>query len=181
MKTREYNAISAIFKNLLKEEQRGFRFFSDAAKYCDDLHMKSLFEKLASAEVEHIDLLQAEMNRLQNMRDSLKEDHLLRTRTIEYADKEIPLIIIDPDDKSDIAVDAVTLFKVDEFKTLFEKLSMDGIYRLAMRIEFDNCKYLVEASHKMKSPDSRKILLKLAQEEKEHFLWIEAQRKKTKT
>jgi rubrerythrin len=181
MKTREFNAISTILDSLLKEEQRGQRFFADAAKYSDSISVKTLFEKLAAAEREHIDLLKVEIHKLEQLKGSLKRDDLQRFRSMEYDDKEIPLIIIDPDADVEVDMPTLSLFKVEDFKKLFEDITLDKIYTLAMRVEFDNFKYLIDASKKMVSQDSRALLLRLAQEEKDHFIWIENHRKKIRS
>jgi rubrerythrin len=178
MKTKEYSAIAKILDNLLKEEQRGLRFFIDAAKYSVSASVKMLFEKLAAEEREHIEVLSAEKHKLEGMKGGLKKDDLQRMRSIEYDDKEIPLIIIDPDEDMEVDVPTLTLFRADDFNELFKDITIDKIYKLAMRVEFDNFKYLVDASKKMGTQDSRALLMKLAEQEKEHFKWIESHRKK---
>jgi rubrerythrin len=177
LKRSESDIILNVFDLLLHEEQRGRKFFADSSKFVNDLHSKALLEKLAIEENNHIDILKAERLNVQNNLAKFFRTGSVRKKVIEYNEKELPVFDLSEPDMIEIDLPLLKLFEAEDFQNLLQKISTTKILQLAMRIEFQNFKYLVESSKLMVSKNARDILLHLAQEEKKHFLWLQTQQK----
>ncbi len=171
MKKSEYDAIIEVLENLLKEEKRGKQFYKDATKVVKPLPARKLMEQLFLAETEHVDVLLKEKEQAEMLKDSVVPDEIsLPTTTFDFAEIAV---FEDPNESNKIEIPIFELFKSGDMDKLFEKCSVEDVFSLAKRIERDNFKYLVDAAKKMVTRPAYDRLIKLAHEEKEHFLWLQ--------
>jgi rubrerythrin len=167
----EFNVMDKVLEELLREEQRGQRFFSDASRFSSLQQAKQTFEWLAVEENRHVDLLTALQRDLRAGQPHRKPAGPgVTQRTIDYAGETLPVFEIDWSITDQVQVPHLELFKADEFKKLLESATVRDILRLAMRVEFDNFKYLVDLAKLMKVKASQAMLLGLADEERQHFV-----------
>ncbi len=171
MKESEFNNLVKIIENLIQEETRGQRFFADAAAFVTDPRAKDLFHRLSLQEIEHRNKLESVRRNIVGNRSTLI-DSGVRTRRIEYDGNEIPIFFVNAESETHIDPPALNLFKAEEFRKLLEHCTVREIIKLAMRIEFDNFGFLIEAAKARFDAAGRKILLALADEEKQHYLWL---------
>ncbi|GEM_PF-6020341 len=171
MKEPEFNNLVKIIENLIQEETRGQRFFADAAAFVKDPRAIELFQRLSLQEIEHREKLESVRRNIVRNRSTLI-DSGVRTRRIEYDGGEIPIIFVHAESETRIDPPTLNLFKAEEFKKLLEHCTVREIIRLSMRIEFDNFGFLIEAAKARFDAAGRKIFLALADEEKQHYLWL---------
>ncbi|MCD4655003.1 hypothetical protein K8T06_13845 [bacterium] len=164
--------LKRLFEELIREERRGQRFFSDAARYVDDPRAKRLFEYLAIEETRHLDVLKAVWK-------TIADDSALREKSktlaspvqiIEYAGVAHPVFSLDDKPMAEITIPNFELFKVNEFNEILENLSLESVLEFAMKIEFENTKYIVGFMQYFKNRKYIDLLRKLADDEKDHFI-----------
>ncbi len=161
--TKKQVFLERIFEVLIREEKRGGKFFSDAAKFVSDPKIKALFERLAADEERHV-------HELETIRTSFRNAATSRERKMSYAGGTVSLI-----DLSDMVtgygkLPHFELFKADEFQKLLQAATTDEILKFAMQIEFDNAKYLQQCMEATPLNNQKKILRDLILEEKGHFI-----------
>lgn len=164
----EENVILELLGNLIREENRGQRYFKEAGQISREPDVKKLFEKLAEDERNHLEVLT-------RMRASIVDGSRMthRQKSIMVDGKAVNVL-----DLSDMAMDTtdlpqLDLFKNDEFADLFSSISIKSVLEYAMKIEYDNARYIKEFLQYIHSKKFRDILLQLIQEEKEHFIALQ--------
>jgi rubrerythrin len=172
MKRSECEAIIDVLENLLKEEKRGKQFFRDAAKSVTSIPARQLLEKLVMAETEHVEILLMEKEQIEAVKHKMVQDEIA-LQQVSYDAAEIPEFENPISEENSISIPILELFKEGNLNELLEKCSFDDIISMAKKVEVDNFKYLVAAAKKMFSRKAFEHLIKLANEEKEHFLWLQ--------
>jgi len=164
--------LKKLFKELIREESRGKRFFSDAARFVKDPKAKRLFEYLALEETRHLDVLNAIWKARLSDPPAIEKKKLTGTHTevIEYAGSAQPVFYLQDKPMSEIDIPEFELFKADDFQEILEDASLESILKFAMKIEFENSKYIVGFMKYLQNREYIDLLKKLADDEKEHFI-----------
>lgn len=157
-----------ILDNLIREEKRGHQYFREAAIISSDPEVKRLFEKLSEDELEHLEIL----TKLREFREALRQSQSSR-KTIRM-DGEIVNIL----DLSDMASQPADLPRIDlfnnrEFAELFKSISPRAVVEYAMKIEYDNARYIKDFAQHIESRQHRELLIRLIEQEKQHFLALQ--------
>ncbi|MBN1552138.1 hypothetical protein JW979_11735 [bacterium] len=182
MNAEEFKFVIDLVEKLIKEEIRGQRFFSDASKYVRNPEAKALFNQLSIDENMHIEILEMEKKKLEDNMAKVSDQKLslkqtAGTKTVEYNGEPMRVYDISPlnaDEKLiQIEMPDLNLFKAEEFKELLENCSIKAIYKLAMRVEYDNFKYLVELSKTIPGHLAKRKILDIAENERDHFLELQ--------
>ncbi len=166
-----------LMRTLIKEEKRGQKFFSDAAKFVSRKSIVTLFEKLAVEEMRHADTLQAELANIEKEKvyaevTAQGDKYAYSEEEIEYAGEKKPVYKFDFEPPDVEELPHFELFKAEDFRKLLESCSMGAVLKYAMRIEYDNFKYLMDVMKRVKTKKAKKIIFDLGEEEKQHFIWI---------
>lgn len=160
-----------LFEQLIREEQRGHRFFSEAAEYVSDKHTVTLLKTLAKEELRHIEVLETirdtALNSVGASMDAVKRS---KAETIEYDGKETLVFVVDGVDIGDMELPHFELFKANDFHELLQKVSLKNVLQYAMRIEYANAQYIAQFMKVVRNKRHIAILKKLTAEEKDHFV-----------
>ncbi len=155
-----------ILEELIREEKRGRKFFNEASKFVEDKQIKKLFERLTADENQHVEYLEI-------LQAGLRKAPSVRERQVDYDGGTVSLI-----DLSDMSIGYkdlphLDLFKADEFSKLLEAVSIEEILKFAMKIEYDNAKYLQKCMEAAPMKHQKDLLKKLILEEKNHFIALQ--------
>lgn len=173
-----------LVDRMIREEVRGQRFFADAAQYVSHPEARRLFQHLSQEEGQHIEVLRAEKKQLEKaLAQAAPEekagdggDERVRTSYLEFAGEQVPVFEVldqgEVEELIEIDLPRLELFRASDFEQLLADCTLRQILKLGMRVEYDNFQYLVELAKAARSREARAKVLKLAQDEKEHFLWL---------
>ena len=67
----------------------------------------------------------------------------------------------------------VYLFNNRDFAELFKNISPRSVIEYAMKIEYDNARYIKEFAQHIESRQHRELLIRLIEQEKQHFLALQ--------
>ena len=163
--------MKVLFDQLIREEKRGQRFFKDAATYADDPKVKRLFEHLSVEEEKHLSLLESMWKQItEDPKAYAEASPSTSAEMVEYAGNMQPVFVIDDTPMKNLKLPMFELFKADEFKKLLEQITIRSVLQFAMKLEYDNTKYIVGFMKHIKNKRSLTILKKMADEEKGHFI-----------
>jgi len=157
---------------LIREERRGQRFFAEAARFVSSSPARLLLETLAVEESYHLAVLEQEKRKVVAEGEGKEQPPQLLRQTIEYAGEELNIYTLDLPEQEDAPLPRFELFKPEDFQALLADATLPNILKLGMRLEVENFKFLVEVARQVQSEFTRKVLLGLANQEKQHFLWL---------
>lgn len=163
--------LKKLFDELIREEQRGKRFFLDASKYIAVPKAKRLLADLAREEEKHIDMLMSmRLESVETVGATMNAIKRSQMERIEYNGCDTTVYVIDGVDPDEISVPHPELFKAGDFHELMKHSTPADILKLAMKIEYDNVRYIVQFMKHLQERRHIDLLKRLANEEKQHFI-----------
>ncbi|MBN2056932.1 hypothetical protein JW905_18545 [bacterium] len=167
---KEEKLIENLFDTLIKEENRGQRFYRDAARFVSDREARRVFEWLAVEETYHTDVLVSMRKEFMAgepapVKTAAKTD----TKKIYYDGDTIKIYDLRIEEDEEILPPQLELFRANDFKNLLEHADVKTVLKFAMQIEYENFKYLVDLAKTLEIDPYRNLLKQLADQEKRHF------------
>ncbi|HPQ38826.1 MAG TPA: hypothetical protein PLV45_00505 [bacterium] len=160
-----------LFEELIREEERGYRFFSEAARFVTNSHAVTLLKTLAQEEKRHIEVIESFRTlTLETVGANMESIRRSSAEVIQYDGRDTLVFVVDGVDVSDMDLPHLNLFKANEFHELLQQISLKTILKYAMRIEYENAQYIVEFMKLIRNKRHLNALKKLAAEEKDHFI-----------
>ncbi len=164
----EENILMELLDNLIREENRGHTYFKEAALVSKNADIKRLFERLSDEEQNHVEVLV-------KMRDTVSAETKKQAerKTIRMDGRFVNILDLSEMMMEQIDLPRPDLFQNQAFAELFKNISVRAVLEYAMKIEFENARYIKEFFQHIQSRKNREVLLRLIQEEKEHFLSLQ--------
>ncbi len=162
---KEEKLVMLLLDDLIQEEKRGGLFFKEAAKVSKDPKIIAVFEWLAQQELEHLDVLTG-------LKTVLEKDIQTESQKVIQEIAGQPVDIIDLSDMimDDVDLPAFELFKNQDFVELFKQISVTSIIQYAMKIEYQNAQYIKDFMKHIQSKKYADLLIRLIDDEKQHFI-----------
>jgi len=136
-----------VYEFAMKMELDGKAFYEKLAAGTSIIGLKSIFAMLADDEQKHYDTVL-------EMKEKAGKTKMADSKTLEYAQNMLTDLIA--------GKESMDMMKED----------LDG-YRLAMKIEADSVRFYENAAKRERRESVKAILLRIAEEEKEHFNIVE--------
>ncbi len=136
-----------VFAFAMKMEQDGKSYYLQLAAGTAIIGLKTIFTMLAEDEQKHYDVIR-------NMKDNAKANPMVDSSALENAQNIFAQLIADKQSITTLAED------------------LDG-YILAMKIEAESVSFYERTAEKEQNPAAKRLLLRIAEEEKKHYNIIE--------
>jgi rubrerythrin len=167
---KEEKLLMLLLEDLIREEKRGSVFFKEAARVSTDSDVRKVFEWLSLEEQNHLDVLtklKAELD--------MELSSGAKKSTVQRNGRKVDVIDLSDMMMEDIDLPYLELFKNEDFVELFKNISVLSVIQYAMKVEYDNVHYIKEFLSFIKSKSMADILIRLINDEKQHFLVLEKQ------